>query len=206
MELEQLESQIVEKRVELSILDQQIKQRQLELEWSGTKQEYVIRQLLAAIQTVLERPIYRGYRRCERSSYVPEIQTALTRTINDRIDDLIAISQVRLSNRQIKDYSHLTKESSFAPVPPPLLDADQIMKNGKAVPNQSGIYFIWSGPVVAYVGQSINLAWRLLGHERLRRGDKISYLCIDSNELFYHEAFYIGICRPSRNSNIMKDL
>jgi hypothetical protein len=90
-------------------------------------------------------------------------------------------------------------KNGFSPVPPPLLDADQIIKNGTAVPNKSGIYFIWQGPLVAYVGQSNNLARRLLNHERLRRNDKISYRCIDSSELFYHEAFYIGICRPSRN-------
>ena len=201
LELEQLKAQIAEKQIEINILDQQIKQRHWQLGWSATKQEYVIRQLRAAIQTVLENPIYRGGQRCARD-YVPQIQATLTRVINDRIDDLLAISQMHISERQIKDYSRLAKESGFAPVPPPLLDSD--------VPNKSGIYFIWEGSVVAYVGQSKNLAQRLFKHERLKRGDKISYLCVDSSDLFYHEAFYIGVCRPWRNGRgtpmVMNDL
>jgi hypothetical protein len=97
------------------------------------------------------------------------------------------------------------QKNGFAPVPPPRLYGDQIRKNERTLPNKSGIYFIWEGPVIAYVGQSINLARRLLGHEHLRPTDKVSYLCIDSSELFYHEAFYIGICRPFRNGGTKKE-
>lgn len=91
------------------------------------------------------------------------------------------------------------KRNGFAPVPSPLLRADQIRENGEAIPNKSGIYFIWEGPLVAYIGQTNNLARRLLKHPHLQPSDRISFLCIDSSELFYHEAFYIGICRPLRN-------
>jgi hypothetical protein len=44
-----------------------------------------------------------------------------------------------------------------------------------------------------------------VGHHQLRSDDKISYLCIDKNELFYHEAFYIGVCRPWRNGSRLTD-
>jgi hypothetical protein len=100
------------------------------------------------------------------------------------------------------DLIEVIQRNGFVPVPPPLLRADEIMINGTAVPNKPGIYFIWEGPLVAYVGQSNNLAQRLLKHPHLQPDDKISYLCVDSSELFYHEAFYIGICRPLRNGGL----
>jgi hypothetical protein len=88
----------------------------------------------------------------------------------------------------------------FAPVPPPRIHSDMVRRNGTAtLPNESGIYFLWQGSVVAYVGQTVNLARRLSGHERLYPDDQISYLRVDRHELLYHEAFYIGVCRPHRN-------
>jgi hypothetical protein len=232
--LQEIAQSIEARRLELANLnrwkenlDEQIKQRQLELEWNGTRQEYVIRQLRAAIQAVTwEKPHY-GQRHVGKW-YNDQFQAAVTRAINRRIDDLLEISRVRLSNAQVQEHSQLVKESrrklagelraarkrlrelktmesqhpnGFAPVPAPLLDADQIIRNGTAVPNKSGVYFIWEGPLVAYVGQSINLAQRLLNHPQLQPDDKISYLLIDRSELFYHEAFYIGLCRPSRNGS-----
>ena len=107
---------------------------------------------------------------------------------------------VWLANKHVRpDLIEVIQRNGFVPVPPPLLRADEIMTNGTAIPNKSGIYFIWEGPLVAYVGQSNNLAQRLLKHPHLKPDDKISYLCIDNSELFHHEAFYIGICRPWRN-------
>jgi len=97
------------------------------------------------------------------------------------------------------------QKNGFAPVPPPKLEAFHLRGNFTTVPKKSGIYFIWEGAVVAYVGQSINLAQRLKKHSHLHPDDKISYLCIDRSKLFYHEAFYIGICRPFRNGGSKMD-
>ncbi|WP_156967785.1 GIY-YIG nuclease family protein [Methylosinus sp. PW1] len=76
-------------------------------------------------------------------------------------------------------------------------------KDGAGISSLSGIYFLWSGDVVVYVGQSKNLNKRLrIGvHERLNMKLMISYLMYDEKELNWAECYYIGILRPRLNFN-----
>ncbi len=70
-------------------------------------------------------------------------------------------------------------------------------------PAQPGIYFIWYGGVVVYVGQSINLHNRIFkyrgAHTKLLEGDELSWLQFPLGMLDYAECFYIGTLWPTRN-------
>lgn len=72
---------------------------------------------------------------------------------------------------------------------------------GEGVPEICGVYFVWEGDIVAYIGQSINLQKRLrtVGHNHVRDGDRVSWLEFSEQDLDFAESFYIGICRPHRN-------
>ena len=73
----------------------------------------------------------------------------------------------------------------------------------KDPPMKSGVYFIWIGDFVVYVGQSQNLFNRILSHKKyghMKSGNCcVSWLRYDVTELDFAEAFYIAICRPSLN-------
>ncbi len=86
----------------------------------------------------------------------------------------------------------------YPSLPAPIVLADI---DGAGVPNISGVYFVWDNGVIAYVGQSINLAARLhLGqHHQIKDGDWISWVAIDKYELDWAESFFIGSLRPVRN-------
>lgn len=74
-------------------------------------------------------------------------------------------------------------------------------KEGHGLPECPGIYFIWRGDVIIYVGQSIKLSGRArLGtHHVLKASHRLSYLCIDPRELTWAECYYIGLTRATEN-------
>jgi len=75
-----------------------------------------------------------------------------------------------------------------------------ITENGDGLPAASGVYFVWSGSSVAYVGQSVKICNRAKsGHERIFPDERISWLEFPCALLNYAEAYYIGICLPPRN-------
>lgn len=75
------------------------------------------------------------------------------------------------------------------------------------LPSVSGIYIAYRGRTgrCVYVGQSVNLAQRVSfpGEKRcdgqLWRSDWLSIVEIPVAEIFYAEAYYIGLLKPSRN-------
>jgi excinuclease UvrABC nuclease subunit len=68
------------------------------------------------------------------------------------------------------------------------------------IPAAPGVYFLWVGCIVVYVGQSINLRQRLTSrHHGFSHGCRASFLEFPCDELNFAEAFYIGIMRPVRN-------
>jgi len=92
-----------------------------------------------------------------------------------------------------------TSSLEYPPVPEPLIKPHQY---GHGIPEESGIYFIWStGGELRYVGQSTNLSLRLrLGsHHKLRSDDLISFVLVPKELLIYAECFYIGIMKPTSN-------
>jgi hypothetical protein len=89
--------------------------------------------------------------------------------------------------------------------PPPPHGIFLPTKDGLGIPATSGIYFIWFGDTIMYVGQSINMAQRLqLGnHHILREHHKISFLLFDATELTWAENYYIGALRAPLNYGCM---
>lgn len=97
-----------------------------------------------------------------------------------------------------------TAEASYPrthlrPAPPkPILPASDCI----SLPDRPGIYFVWSGDRVVYVGQSIKLSSRchLKRHDKIKDEDWISWLEMPAADLYFAECFYIGILQPERNS------
>jgi hypothetical protein len=69
------------------------------------------------------------------------------------------------------------------------------------LPDSPGIYFLWKGDAIEYVGKSICLSRRLIlgNHHVLNADHLISFLFMDSKELNWAECFYIGLVRPKLN-------
>jgi hypothetical protein len=67
-------------------------------------------------------------------------------------------------------------------------------------PAKPGVYFIWEGDEIIYIGQSINLFQRLWNHNHKGLNRRYSWIHFSENELVYAESFYIGICRPKLNA------
>ena len=79
--------------------------------------------------------------------------------------------------------------------------------DGHGLPTASGVYFLWRGGSIVYVGQAVVLSnrVRLRNHQKLTCGDLISYLLFPEAELNFAEYFYIGLFRPARNFGSTRD-
>lgn len=88
---------------------------------------------------------------------------------------------------------------NYPPVPAPKLVVGK--EPLTQVPKGPGVYFVWGDiHTVDYVGQSVNLKRRCKRwHDRIHVGDLLSWLELPIEELTFHEAYYIGLCRPGRN-------
>ena len=76
----------------------------------------------------------------------------------------------------------------------------------KRLPQKSGIYFLWTGSEVTYVGESKNIRTRISAHagdvkRGYVRGDYVSYLEFPANDLKEIEAYYIWKCKPKFNQS-----
>lgn len=85
---------------------------------------------------------------------------------------------------------------------PPIPEANiSPSKEGSNLPYVSGIYFLWNGGQIEYVGQAKYLCNRLrLGnHHILNENHKISFVVVNAKQLTWTECYYIGVCRPQLN-------
>jgi hypothetical protein len=91
---------------------------------------------------------------------------------------------------------------SYPDVPAPTITPD---KDGIGLPSAPGIYFLWKGDKIDYVGKSIRLCNRLkLGsHHVLDVEHRISYILMCESELTWAECYYIGVARPVSNFGLM---
>lgn len=80
------------------------------------------------------------------------------------------------------------------------LGLDEILlRASRKRPRLVGIYFLIKEDVIVYIGQSINLAARLLEHERTKDFDSYTFIPCDSAQLPDMEALYILKFKPSLN-------
>jgi hypothetical protein len=74
---------------------------------------------------------------------------------------------------------------------------------GQGLPDRPGVYFVWQGASVAYIGKSRRLKLRVtLSHSSIRSGDLISFLEFDEIMIDFKELMYIGLYVPPRNFNM----
>lgn len=126
----------------------------------------------------------------KRAEYRERLLTARTRLKKIEESQLKASIAWALSNGN--------PEHSYPNVPLPIFEPT---KYGEGLPTVSGVYFLWEGDRVVYVGQAVNLSSRvrLVGHHVLRAEHKISFVFCDVSSLDFAECFYIGITRPRLN-------
>jgi hypothetical protein len=76
-----------------------------------------------------------------------------------------------------------------------------------ALPDGPGIYFLWDGDEVVYVGLALSIAARLrLGaHHVMKPSYRVSWVTVEPEDMAYAECFYIGILRPKRNFATSKE-
>lgn len=111
--------------------------------------------------------------------------------LNKHIDALIGFLNAFAGNL-------LDRAPEYPPSPRAMVPATA---TGDGLPKVSGVYFVWSGDLLVYIGQSGNIAARarLKVHRNIREGDWLSWLPFQPQELNWAECFYIGIHRPILN-------
>jgi hypothetical protein len=86
------------------------------------------------------------------------------------------------------------------PFPPPPPSVPITIHDGEMIPQFSGCYFGWDGVMVRYVGKAVNLRKRLTpSHHALDSSLLLTWVEIPIEELYFAEAFYIGVLRPRMN-------
>lgn len=118
---------------------------------------------------------------------------SLERSLKNTSEDWVEYHSRRL--RGMVDINH------YPMVPPGTILPT---RNGEGLPYCSGIYFLWSGETVEYVGKSTNISRRLRlpRHSYLREDDLISFIPFKQDVLDWAECYYIGLLRPPRNFNL----
>ncbi len=133
-----------------------------------------------------------------RSSLAADLRNARRRLAALRVE-------ARALDSLLKEHEALLRLKRLNPqlfnypdVPQFCLSVDD--KPNIAIPAAPGIYFLWVGWTVVYVGQSINLRQRLVSsHHGFSDGCRASFIEFPSDALNFAEAFYIGILHPVRN-------
>jgi hypothetical protein len=135
------------------------------------------------------------YRRRRRKEIADELRGARQRlrSLAKKKSQILEVSE-RIARGALNSSS----VHAYQNVPLPMLTAT---REGTGVPAVSGIYFVYSSSLVAYVGQSINLnsRCRLGNHHAIYDGEQIAWLPCPVEQLNFSEAFYIGVTKPNRN-------
>lgn len=98
---------------------------------------------------------------------------------------------------------HKTKNSE-----PALLDKDTLLKIAQPFPKCEGIYFLFDGEEIVYVGQSKDVC-RRVGNHRLKKRehepktfDKFAFIQCDAEKIDEIETFYIAKFNPKYNNHL----
>lgn len=85
----------------------------------------------------------------------------------------------------------------FFPPPP---SAEFYASDAARLPRSSGVYFIYEGVRIVYVGESVCLRDRLSCHEHATQSRMVSFIECDRHQRKRLESFYIGLLNPPLNS------
>jgi hypothetical protein len=83
----------------------------------------------------------------------------------------------------------------FPPPPLPQFTAEQL----EDAPRTCGVYFLYCGRRLLYVGESLDVRTRLASHPHISRFDGVGVLLCDIHHRKRMEAFYIGLLDPPFN-------
>lgn len=114
-----------------------------------------------------------------------------------------ALNDLRDAKKDLTVFHADCQKHGF-PLPPPpsltLADSKQGVANGDRFP---GIYFIYDGDEIVYIGKSIDVFSRTYSHTNGNSsayyGKSFSFLPFPEKDLLYIESFYIGVLRPKNN-------
>jgi len=114
-----------------------------------------------------------------------------------------ALRDLRESKNDLAVFHADCSKHGYPLPPPPSLTVDD-SKRGVANGNRfPGIYFIYDGSDIIYIGKSIDVFSRTYSHTNgeasVYFGKRFSFLPFPEKELLYIEAFYIGVLRPKNN-------
>jgi hypothetical protein len=86
--------------------------------------------------------------------------------------------------------------------PPMCLRGVERLHQAMMPPKICGIYFLCSGPELVYVGQSVDVYTRIVGHRDTKEFDRVFYLSVPRSELDRIEGAFIRALRPCLNGNV----
>lgn len=140
------------------------------------------------------------YKRKQRKNLHDDLIKARSRLskLKRQIAESESILSLIDSGSYVCDFKIQRESIKYPNIPTPSIFARCDIE--EKIPKESGVYFIWHGNDIVYVGQSVNLYNRLSSnHGNIKDDDMISFIRIDEHLLDFTEAFYIGICFPERN-------
>lgn len=107
-----------------------------------------------------------------------------------------------LAGKPRPEINDLLARKRYQEIPLPAFTAHP---DGHGLPDLPGIYFLWAGDVIEYVGKSVSLCNRLRlgGHHVMKKDHRISFIFVDQEELTWAECYYIGAVRPQLNFGVL---
>lgn len=94
----------------------------------------------------------------------------------------------------------LTSASDDPPAPPAASVSVPVAK--ASLVGRSGVYFLWRGGEIVYVGRANCIAKRLSGHHVAEAGDFVSFIEMPASETWVVEPYYIWKLRPRLNGEV----
>ena len=138
-----------------------------------------------------------------------EARTKLTKELRSaRKRKSVLAKECRSLRERVKQLQHSAWALGHAEATPMYPDVPEDMRimpfeDPTRLPDSSGVYFLWHGGIVEYVGQSVSLYNRIGAgancHGALEREHTVSYLLVSKKDLLWTESYYIGLLRPRLN-------
>lgn len=113
-----------------------------------------------------------------------------------------SLHKLRASIRELSEAASAaaiaTYGSEYPAIPAPAITPTRA---ALGLPDSPGIYFLWNGDCIEYIGMARRLCSRLAlgGHHILREHHRISYIHCEERMLTWTECYYIGFARPIKN-------
>jgi hypothetical protein len=144
--------------------------------------------LLSQHEKILEK--LKAERIAARKALADELRTA-----RRKLHEL----EIKISRAEERAVDFVSLPISYPDIP--VLPRFRPHREGQGLPESAGVYFLWAGDAVDYVGKSMrrNDRLRLGMHHVLRDDHLISFLLFDQQVLAFAEYYYIGLVKPPFN-------